>query len=83
MDHRLMREPGRELGVRARRADIEQARLDECIGSERRDNCDSDHDADQDVVQLLTVHGGSNAARADSLRLCQAASAWRAARLRS
>jgi len=59
VDHRLVRQPGREFGVRMRGGDIVDPRLDEGEGAERHDDGDADRASDQDVQQLLSSHGGS------------------------
>jgi hypothetical protein len=59
VDHRLVRQPGGEFGVRMRGGDIVDPRLDEGEGAERHDDGDADRASDQDVQQLLSSHGGS------------------------
>jgi hypothetical protein len=67
MDHRVMSDAGRELGVPVRRADIVDARFDEAEDADRHHDQDADRNPDKQVMKLLQSHGGSNAGLHKSL----------------
>ena len=67
MDHRFVRQPGRELGVRAGRTDVVETGFNERERAKGHDDRDRDHRPEDEVLQLLSTHGNPNAARENSL----------------
>ena len=75
VDHRLVRDPFGEGGMRMRRGNVEQARFDERVDAERHDHRDRDKPASRQMPKLFSTHERPTQERPNRLA-CVTARTW-------